>query len=290
MKTLALFSKPNDSHAWGVLNEILALAEAKGMTVLTGPRYGGWDGKNWDAQLIKEARERADIALAIGGDGTLLGVARALFGTGKPLLGVNLGTLGFLTDVGARDVKGMLDALLAGEYIIEPRILLEAQLCDSTGEPLPDSPAQLAFNDVVLTRAYQMSEFDVYVDGAPLFNLRADALIIATPTGTTAYSLSANGPILHPALAAVAVVPLAAHSLTARPLTLPSTACIEIRGIGPVCPRVMCDGQRHPARLRDGMRLRVSQAAETVPMLHLKTYNFFNTLREKLDWGNPRAR
>ncbi|KWT98498.1 MULTISPECIES: NAD(+)/NADH kinase [unclassified Variovorax] len=285
MTTLALFSKPNNPHAWGVLNEIVSWAQLKGLRVLVGPDKGGWDGKNWSSELIESARQEADIAIAIGGDGTLLGVARNLFGWGKPILGVNLGTLGFLTDVAAKDIERMLDAIQAGEYTVEDRILLEAGL---DGE----ESRGLAFNDVVFTNGGfgRLAQFDVFVDEQPVFSLRADGLIITTPTGSTAYALSANGPILHPSLAAIALVPLNPHSLTARPISLPSSVKVEVVVRGTVESRVVCDGQPYGGPLTDGTRVHVSQGATTVKMLHLKDYNLFKTLQQKLNWSSPRER
>lgn len=284
MKTLALFSKPNSPQAWGVLNEIVSWAELKGLRTLTGPDKGGWDGSSWDADFISSAREEADLAIAIGGDGTLLGVARSLFGWDKPLLGVNLGHLGFLTDVAAKDIESMLDAVVAGEYDIEDRILLEASLEGSTAKGL-------AFNDVVFSNGGvgRLALFDVYVDDRAVFSLRADGLIITTPTGSTAYALSANGPILHPSLAAIALVPLNPHSLTARPITLPSSAKVEVVARGDVDLHIYCDGQPFAGGLAPvGQRVTVLQGQQTVRMLHLKDYCLFKTLQQKLNWSTPR--
>jgi NAD+ kinase len=285
MKTIALFSKPNSPQAWGVLNEVIAWMRKKGMAPLVGPDNGGWTGTDWDETFCQRVREQADMALAIGGDGTLLGVARSLFGWNKPMLGVNLGHLGFLTDVAAKDIESMLEALQTGEYDIEDRILLEAQLDGH------DAGA-LAFNDVVLSKGDfgRMVEFDVFVDGQSVYTLRSDGLIISTPTGSTAYAISANGPVLHPALAAVALVPLCPHSLTARPITIPSSSHIEVQVRGSMPCRVYCDGQPYAGLLEDGARLLVSQGKTTVKMLHLKDYNIFKTLQQKLHWTAPRER
>lgn len=286
MKTLALFSKPNSPQAWGVLNELVAWAELKGWRTMTGPDKGGWDGINWDAALLASARAEADVAIAIGGDGTLLGVARSLFGWGKPLLGVNLGHLGFLTDVAAKDIEAMLNAIVAGEFDIEERILLEASMPGSVHKGL-------AFNDVVFSNGGggRLAQFDVYVDDLPVFSLRADGLIITTPTGSTAYALSANGPILHPSLAAIALVPLNPHSLTARPITLPSSARVEVVPRGNVDLHVYCDGQPFGTGVaKEGQRVLVSQGEQTVRMMHLKGYSLFKTLQQKLNWSTPRER
>lgn len=285
MQTLALFSKPNSPQAWGVLNEIVSWAEAKGLTILSVPAKSGWDGAGWDAAYVAQVRASADLAIAIGGDGTLLGVARSLFGSDIPVLGVNLGHLGFLTDVSARNVGRMLDAIKAGEFDIERRILLEAHISGMV-------EAGLAFNDVVLSKGDvgRMVEYEVFVDGEEVYTLRADGLVVATPTGSTAYALSANGPILHPALAAITLVPLCPHSLSARPITLPSTSKVELVVRGNMPARVFCDGQPWGETLAKGTRICISQASSSVPMLHLKDYNIFKTLKQTLGWTTPRER
>ena len=285
MPKLCLFSKPNSPQAWGALNEIVYWAREKGMEVLPVPDKGGWAGTDWDADYVELVRSEADIAIAIGGDGTLLGVARRLFGSKIPVLGVNLGTLGFLTDVSAKDVGAMLDALNAGAYDIENRILLEASIDGVRHDGL-------AFNDVVLSKGDvgRMVEYEVFVDGDSVYTLRADGLVVTTPTGSTAYALSANGPIMHPSLAAIALVPLCAHSLSARPITLPSSAKVELVVRGNLPARVFCDGQPCGDLLGEGARIEITQADLTVPMLHLKDYNIFKTLKQTLGWTTPRER
>jgi len=285
MKTLALFSKPNSPQAWGVLNEIIYWADVKGLQVLQTPDKGGWDGTDWNAEYVETVRSKADLAIAIGGDGTLLGVARSLFGTNIPVLGVNLGTLGFLTDVAAKNIEKMLDAIKAGEFDIEQRILLEAQVEGTTS-------TCLAFNDVVLSKGDvgRMVDFELFVDDESVYILRADGLVVTTPTGSTAYALSANGPILHPSLAAIALVPLCPHSLSARPITLPSTAKVELVVRGNLPARVFCDGQPCGDVLADGARILVTQGKMTVPLLHLRDYNIFKTLKQTLGWSTPRER
>lgn len=285
MKTLALFSKPNSPQAWGVLNEIVYWADVKGLQVIQAPDKGGWAGTDWNAEYVAEVRSKADLAIAIGGDGTLLGVARSLFGTNIPVLGVNLGTLGFLTDVAAKNIEKMLDALKSGEFDIEQRILLEAQVEGTTS-------TCLAFNDVVLSKGDvgRMVDFELFVDGESVYILRADGLVVTTPTGSTAYALSANGPILHPTLAAIALVPLCPHSLSARPITLPSTAKVELVVRGNLPARVFCDGQPCGDVLADGARILVTQGKMTVPLLHLRDYNIFKTLKQTLGWSTPRER
>ena len=281
IKTIALFSKPDSAAAWGALHEIVHWARRHGVTALFDDM--AWTGEGWSDSFCDKVKQTADVAIAIGGDGTLLGVARALFGWNGPLLGVNLGTLGFLTDVPANDIEAAMNRLLAGDFSLEDRILLETHI---QGE----SERALAFNDVVLSKgdSGQLLCFDVFVDEAPVYRLRADGLILCTPTGSTAYSLSAHGPILHPGLAAMALVPLCPHSLTARPITLPSSSKVEIIMQGGVPGRLHCDGQSFGPLVSAERRIIVSQASVPTKMLHLNGYSVFNTLREKLGWSAAR--
>ena len=283
LKTIALFNKPRSPQAWGVLNEAAAWARHHGLEPIQPRDAQSWAEVGWDVEFLNSVRERADLAMPIGGDGTLLGVARALFGWGRPLLGVNLGTLGFLTDVAASRLEQAFGQLARGDYELESRILLTARL-----NGFPDEG--LAFNDVVLSKGDigRLIEFDVFVNGDPVFRLRADGLIITTPTGSTAYALSAMGPILHPSLPAIALVPLAPHSLTARPITLPSSAHIEVVVRGQVPARLYCDSQAFGEVLGDGARITVAKGSSDVSMMHLPGYSAFHTLREKLGWAEAR--
>lgn len=286
MKTIALFSKPDSAPAWGALQQVVFAAKKHGFHTLHD--LHAWTGPGWSESFCQQVRDQADLAVSIGGDGTLLGVARSLFGWGKPVLGVNLGTLGFLTDVPADGLEAALETLAAQDYSVEERILVEARISPASADTVEPG---LAFNDVVISKGDhgQLMTFDVFVDEVPLYRLRADGLIVTTPTGSTAYSLSANGPILHPKLKALALVPLCPHSLTARPITLSSDSRIEIVVRGPVTGRVHCDGQVLGPLMADGDRLVVAQAEHQVPMLHLKGYSFFEALREKLGWSSARS-
>lgn len=286
IKTIGLFSKPDSPKAWGVLNEVVSWCDQKGLdTIVPGGARGGWDGVNWDQNFIDHVRSKANLAIAIGGDGTLLGVARCMFGSDVPLLGINLGHLGYLTEVAANDVEHALAAVQFGDFYLEDRILLSARIKGR-------AESSLAFNDVVLSRGDtgRMVDFDVCVDGHAVYSLRADGLIITTPTGSTAYALSANGPILHPSLPAVALVPLNPHSLTARAITLPSSANIEVIVRGDSPSRIYCDGVPFSDVLTEGDRIHVTQGESNIKMLHMKNYSLFQTLREKLGWGTPRER
>ncbi|ANQ85771.1 inorganic polyphosphate/ATP-NAD kinase [Azoarcus olearius] len=225
---------------------------------------------------------RAELAVVIGGDGTMLNAARRLAEHQVPLVGVNLGRLGFLTDVARSDALQRLEEIVDGRYSEESRFMLDAEVLRS-GERVFQT---LALNDVVVNKGDlgRMIEFDLSIDGEFVYTQRSDGMIISTPTGSTAYALSANGPILHPGVGGIALVPLCPHALTARPVTLPDTCRIEIRLLPPHDASIHFDGQaRFDARAGDCVRLGRSPLA--VRLLHPEGYNYYAMLREKLHWS-----
>ncbi|GAB4177932.1 MAG: NAD kinase [Rhodocyclaceae bacterium] len=226
--------------------------------------------------------EEADLAVVVGGDGTLLSAARRLAEFDVPLVGVNQGRLGFLTDISRASMQGSLTDLLAGRYTRERRCLLEARV-QREGERVFGT---LALNDVVVNKGElgRMIEFEVRIDDELIYNQRSDGIIVATATGSTAYALSASGPILHPGVAGIVVVPLCPHALSNRPIVIGDASRIEIRLIPPHDARVHCDGQtRFDARTGD--RVGVERAAHAVTLLHPPGYSYFAMLREKLRWS-----
>jgi NAD+ kinase len=218
----------------------------------------------------------------VGGDGTLLNAARQLAPYGVPLVGVNQGRLGFMTDVSRDTVLTSMKDLLAGCFTREDRFLLEAQVLRQ-GEPLG---VHLSLNDVVLSKGEvgRMIEFEVRVDGEFIYVLRADGMCVATPTGSTAYAMAANGPILHPGVVGIAVVPLCPHGLSYRPITLSADAHIELVLLQPHDGVLHIDGQDR-LELVAGDRISVRRAAEHVTFLHPPGYSYFAMLREKLHWS-----
>ncbi len=225
---------------------------------------------------------QADLAIALGGDGTMLNVARQLACYGVPLVGVNQGRLGFMTDIARADMLTCIDDLLAGRFLPESRLLL-------SGDVVRDGnsvASNLALNEVVVDKGAmgRLIEFDLYVDGEFLFNLRSDGLIVSTPTGSTAYALSANGPILHPQVTGIALVPLCPHSLTNRPVLVGDRNEIEIRIVRAEDSRVHFDGQvTFDLKVDDAIRIQRSE--HSVCLLHPPGYSYFAMLREKLHWS-----
>ncbi|GAB2182300.1 NAD kinase [Denitratisoma sp. agr-D3] len=223
-----------------------------------------------------------DVAIVVGGDGTFLNAARNLAASGVPLLGVNQGRLGFMTDL-SRDqmLSGMAD-LLAGKFHREERFMFQADLVRD-GKTVATN---LALNDVVLSKgdAGRMIEFELHLDGEFIYVLRADGMIVATPTGSTAYALSANGPILHPAVQGIAIVPLCPHGLSYRPISVSANSTIELKLLHPHDALLHFDGQDHcDARAED--RLVIRRASQNIVFLHPPGYSYFAMLREKLQWS-----
>jgi NAD+ kinase len=225
-----------------------------------------------------------DLVVVVGGDGTLLDAARAVAPHGVPLLGVNRGRLGFMVDVLPAEMKQALDAVFAGEFVREERLMLTASVVTNGNER-----AHLhALNDVVVRNRdfARVIEFDTYTDGCFISHHRADGIIIATPTGSTAYALSGGGPVLHPALQAIVLVPICPHTLSDRPLVLDSGREIEVvidssQGTQAL---VTCDGQV-PQALESGDRVRIRRASRSVQLIHPPGYDYFKLLRSKLQWG-----
>jgi NAD+ kinase len=225
--------------------------------------------------------QRCDLAVVVGGDGTMLGIARELARWKMPLVGINQGRLGFITDIAVGQYKDALAPMVAGDYEEENRSMLEGEVWRD-GEKIFEG---LSLNDVVVSRGAtaSMVELRVDVDGDFVANLRADGLIVATPTGSTAYALSAGGPILHPAIGGWVVVPIASHTLSNRPIVLPDSG--EVR-IGIVAGKdVSANFDMHNlASLMHGDQVRVRRSAFKVRFLHPRGWSYYATLRRKLRW------
>jgi NAD+ kinase len=236
---------------------------------------------DFEALTPQDIGSRCDLAVVVGGDGTMLGIARELARWQVPLVGINQGRLGFMTDVPLGQFRESLTPILAGDYDEERRTMLEGGVWRD-GECIFQGQA---LNDVVVSRGAtaSMVELSVDVDGDFVANLRADGLIVATPTGATAYALSAGGPILHPALGGWVVVPIASHTLSNRPIVLPDSG--EVR-IGIVAGKDLSASfdMHNITSLLIGDQIRVRRSAHTVRFLHSKGWSYYATLRRKLRW------
>jgi NAD+ kinase len=231
--------------------------------------------------------EHADLAIVLGGDGTMLSIARWLAPLDVPLIGINQGRLGFLTDVPLSRMEPTLASMLAGRYVEERRTLLDAVVARNGGS----TERALALNDVAINRGSlgTMIECAVEIDGRFAFAMRADGMIVATPTGSTAYALSAGGPILEPNVAAFALVPVAPHALTHRPIAVADTSTIRIGVVRGRDASAHCDGQsRFP--LGEGESVTVTRAPHAARFLHPEGHDYFAMLREKLHWSETPER
>ncbi|NOU39674.1 MAG: NAD(+) kinase [Methylotenera sp.] len=224
--------------------------------------------------------ETVDVAIVMGGDGTMLSVARSLIHADVPLIGINRGRFGFLTDLRAEDMLVEIDRILDGDYIKEPRMLLSTQVMRQ-GKVIDSS---YALNDVVIKSGLRLIELEVEIDHKFVYKQRSDGLILSTPTGTTAYALSAGGPILHPNLEAISLVPICPHTLSNRPIAVNSTSKIEVTVVQFDEAQLSFDGQ-YQVTLEEGDKIIVQRAQQTISLLHPSNYCYFDMLRNKLNWG-----
>jgi NAD+ kinase len=229
--------------------------------------------------------ELCDLVIVVGGDGSLLGAARTLCHSGTLVLGVNRGRLGFLTDISPDELEERVGEVLAGQYELEERFLLDAELYRD-GVMVGEGDA---LNEVVLHpgKAVRMIEFELFIDDQFVYSQRSDGLIIATPTGSTAYALSGGGPIMHPRLEVVTLVPMFPHTLSSRPIAIDAASEIRIH-IGETnqtYPHISCDGQTRAVAKPDDV-LVIRRKPQRVQLVHPVGHNFYEVLRSKLGWSN----
>jgi NAD+ kinase len=282
-KTVALWGRLGEHSVTEPALQILAHLRQRGITVLASLTSD--PERTLAAATHVDERElatRADLVVAIGGDGTLLHAARNVAARKVPLVGINRGRLGFLTDVSPDHMLDALDAILAGDYLDERRLMLAASLDHAAGVEL------FALNDIVLQRGDtgRLLDFTTQVDNTYVNTHRGDGLIVATPTGSTAYALSCGGPIIQPNVDALVMVPICPHTLSDRPLVLPSSSTIRVTldNAGGSEAHVVCDGEPL-ARMSPTDVLTINLAKQAVTLLHPRDYNYYELLRSKLNWG-----
>jgi len=272
----------------GPLSRLASFLEARGIEVVIEAETARSTGiAAYPLAAAEEFAAAADVAIVVGGDGTMLSIARRLAPYDVPLIGVNQGRLGFLTDIPITRMEKTLEPMLAGRYVEEWRTLLAAEVVRSDGS----RETALALNDVVLNRGGGGTMIDcaVEINGRFVYAMRADGIIVATPTGSTAYALSAGGPILDPTVAAFALVPVAPHALTHRPVAIADTATITLTLERGPDAALHCDAQAHFGLL-EGERVTVRRAQHAARFLHPEDHDYFAMLREKLHWSETPER
>ncbi|MFM8797794.1 MAG: NAD(+)/NADH kinase [Fluviibacter sp.] len=294
LKTVALIGRQESPEVVDSIVALLDYFQSRGVGVLveteTAIEVGQVSGNAAmaSAECADFARigSEVDVAIVVGGDGTLLHAARQLAKFDIPLVGINQGRLGFMTDIARSGMVEAMDLLMEGKFTLENRLLLDTEVIFGGASAQWQPLANLAFNDVVIDKGAtgRMIEFELRVDDEFIYSARADGLIICTPTGSTAYALSANGPILHPKLGGIALVPLCPHALSNRPITLPDTARIEVRLVQGANARAHFDGQE-TVDLMPGDGVRLVKSPHRIKLLHPPSYSYFAMLRQKLHWS-----
>jgi NAD+ kinase len=274
--------KPNQPHLAEIVHELRAWLAERGLEVVLGAQAATATGA--PEMPRSEVAEKVDLMIVLGGDGTLLAVARAIGSRPVPILGVNLGTLGYLAETSKDELFGALTEVLAGRYRVEPRMRLEIEV-ERAGECVYQ---YLALNDAVISRTAlsRMVDLEVRADGAAVATYHADGLIVATPTGSSAYSLSAGGPLVLPGVEAMVLTPICPHTLAQRPLVLPQTCVVEVRRVdrNEGDAQLTVDGQVGN-ELREDDLVRIRRSEYPAHLLTPPDRSRFDVMRAKLRWG-----
>lgn len=283
-RQVGLIGKSADPNVAAALQSLTAQLEQFKASVLLDESVAGLlPDTSYPVTDRTHLAAQCDLIIVVGGDGTLLNAARSLAESEVSVLGVNLGRLGFLVDLLPQDMAPLLEKIFTGDYIVEERTLLHASVTRN-GKTLGE---YTALNDVIVHKKdiARLIELDTYIDGSFLNSNRSDGLIVATPTGSTAYALSGGGPILHPGLDALTLVPICPHTLSNRPIVVPDSSCIEVRvHAGKLEAQLSCDGQVGQS-LSPGDRVTIRKNAHALRLLHPPGHDYFAVLRQKLRWS-----
>jgi len=282
VKTCGIITKHNKPEALSLAREIAGWLAARGIRVLVEKEVAEHIGSS-DHIERDDIPSHADLLIVLGGDGTLLSVARLSRVESIPVLGINLGGLGFLTEISAEETFPVLDKILAGDFETEQRQMLKATICRQ-GESIGES---MVLNDIVINKGVlaRIIDLETYIDGAYLTTFKADGLILATPTGSTAYSLAAGGPIVYPSLNSIIVNPICPHTITNRPLVVPDTATVKvILKTTNQNVHITLDGQVGMP-LQGGDVVEVKKAPGHIQLIRSPYKTYFELLRTKLRWG-----
>jgi NAD+ kinase len=285
VKTVGLFGKYRDTAVAKHVVDIHGYLLRRGLTVITEEESAKLTNPPLSPGIpLADIGARIDLAIVLGGDGTILQVARVLATHAVPVVGVNQGRLGFLADVSVDSMQAQIGAILDGEFEAETRHLLQADI-NRKGKVIHSA---VALNDVILTKGElaRMIEFETYLDGEFVNSIRGDGMIVASPTGSTAYALSAGGPVLHPTLPALAVVPICPHTLTNRPIVVSHDSVVEfvLTSHHAQQAHVTFDGQT-TFTLEPNDHVFVRRATTPIELIHPAGHSHYDVLREKLHWG-----
>lgn len=280
MKTLLLFAKRKTAKAVTLAQEIRARHPDR--EVLADPELAvelGWS----QTETLESMVSRTELVVVLGGDGTLINAARALQGRAVPILGANLGSLGFLTEIPAADLLPALDDVLAGSFRVDSRMKLACRLYRQGQLVLEDE----VLNDVVINKSAlaRIADHEMTIDGQPVTTYKADGVIVATPTGSTAYSLSAGGPIIHPLVECMVIAPICPHALTQRPLVVPAAQTVSIRLASDTADVYLTIDGQIGRGIETGDVLEVRRSSNRVLLVRNPKKGYFAILRQKLHWG-----
>ena len=281
IRTVGIVSKPKIQQAQKIVSDLIAWLEERGINCRVDEQTAAYAGRD-EFYSREELPEGTQLVIVLGGDGTLLSAARAIGGRDIPLFAVNLGALGFLTAIPIEELYPELERALKGEHRIGRRRMLDCELV--RGERVIGSYS--ALNDVVITKSQiaRMIDLETHVDNHFVAAYKADGLIIATPTGSTAYSLSAGGPIIFPSVAAICLTPICPHMLTNRPVIVSDTSIIQIFSKSEDGTYLTIDGQVGEP-ISKGDRIICRSSSKTISLIRPPRLLFFDVLREKLKWG-----
>jgi NAD+ kinase len=282
IRKIGIILKKQDARVRNVVGEVIPWLKARGVEVLLDPATADQCPADTDFAPPDELVRRVEAVIVLGGDGTLLHAARLIGANGIPILGVNLGSLGFLTEVKLDEMYAAFESLLSGQYSWEERVLLDIEVVRDGVV----AAKYLALNDAVINKGAlaRIIELEICVNSQPVLFTRSDGLIVSTPTGSTAYSLAAGGPILYPTLDAFIIAPICPHTLTNRPLVIPDRDTMSIRLHRGADVMLTVDGQvGMPLQPQDNLKLHRAQS--TMKLVLPFGSNFFTLLREKLRWG-----
>jgi len=286
MKKIAIFAKVHDPRCLGIAEELTEWLAERGMVACVEEHLSKQLRRPSSAESAasSEIARDADLVVVLGGDGTLIAAARLVGERDVPILGVNLGSLGFLTEITLDELYPSVERCLAGDFEVSQRMMLLASV-ERGGEQVE---LHRVLNDVVINKGAlaRIVDMETYVNGQYLTTFKADGLIVSTPTGSTGYSLSANGPIIHPALDSISITPICPHTLTNRPLVVASDAQISIRLQSALDEAVFLtlDGQVG-VKLVCGDVVQIRKAAHTTSLIQSRSKDYFEVLRTKLKWG-----